>query len=176
MQHPLPLTWTDTSAECPEAAELTRFLLGFSLDDLPACSTGMALLMKFAKGKPIEYATARCAGFTTCESCSYATSPQWRAFARHRGRCYDCCECVPAIGYDYFRYKPPTAAELRAYEAASKGLRARVALQAYHDALGAIGEQQRAGRATTPQRRQAIAARRVLDAALGLRTVGKHIN
>jgi hypothetical protein len=136
----------------------------------------MALLLKFAKAKPTAYAKARRGGFTASESGSYTNNPEWRAFGRHRGRCYDCCECGPAIGYDYFPYKPPTAEELRAYDTAAKKPKPRAALQRYHDALGDIEEEYRAGRKTTTQRRKAVAARRTLDGILGLRPVGKHIN
>ncbi len=69
-----------------------EFAMQYSLDDLPACKDGMALLKRFAETYPTVYAFVRPEDFLDLHNDAFVGMPEWDAFAQHCGACTACHE------------------------------------------------------------------------------------
>lgn len=74
------------------SGRLRKFVNQWATDDIPACSTGMELLMAFAEAHPGAYRLTFTRGLDGDPHPIVRNIPKWKVYAEHRSTCHDCNE------------------------------------------------------------------------------------
>jgi hypothetical protein len=73
-------------------ARFNEFISQWTMETMPACDEGMALLLQFADAHPSAYRLAEQRGFTKTTHPMFDTLAKWKAFAQHVSTCSKCNE------------------------------------------------------------------------------------
>lgn len=79
------------AAQAEVLAAFPDFISQWSMDDMPACETGMHLLHEFSLAQPSSFALVKRFDFVGDDR-RIAASQKWKAFLNHRNDCPDCNE------------------------------------------------------------------------------------
>jgi hypothetical protein len=81
-----------TRLKTEATARFNEFISQWTMETMPACNEGMALLLQFADAHPSAYRLAEQRGFTEMTHPVFDMLAKWKAFANHVSTCPKCNE------------------------------------------------------------------------------------